>query len=117
MTYDVAIETSVTNGSSATFAPVDCTASLPSNTPTIVNFFISFIPTAAADYLFLRPGASSSASTVAANGAAAGVEVVTMLTCPTDSPKTDAVDYLVVGSSVNIAVSAYLDQLGLGIVA
>jgi hypothetical protein len=112
MWYDAPIATDITAGSSATYAAVDCTAGLPSNTPTMVRFYCVFTPTAADDTLVLAPGTSTSTLGYAsASGDVAAVAVTTQLTCPTDSPKTDAIDYKVTGSAVAISVQAYLDQL------
>ncbi len=112
MWYDAPIATGVTNGSSATYASVDCSASLPAATPTMVNFYCVFTPTGADDTLVLVPGTSTSTLGYATlSGSAAGVAKTGNLICPTDSPLTDAVDYKVTGSAVAISVSAYLDQL------
>ena len=113
MWYDAAIATGVTNGSSATYAAVDCSASLPGNLTTMVNFLCVFTPTAAADKLTLVPGTSTAVAGYAtASGDVAAVAHTCNLICPTDSPNTDAIDYKVTGSAVAISVAAYLDQLG-----
>jgi hypothetical protein len=118
MWYDAAIATSVTAGSSATYAPVDASAGLPSNTPTMVNWLCTFTPTAAADKLVLVPGTSTAvAGYASASGAVAAVANTVNLICPTDSPATDAIDYKVTGSAVAISVAAYLDQLAVSIAA
>lgn len=112
MWYDAAIATDITSGSSATFAPVDATAGLPASTPTMVNWLCVFTPTAAADKLVLVPGTSTATLGYAsASGDVAAVAHTVNLICPTDSPKTDAIDYKVTGSAVAISVAAYLDQL------
>ncbi len=112
MWYDAPIATDITAGSSATYAAVDCTAGLPSATPTMVRFYCLFTPTAADDTLVLVPGTSTATLGYAsASGAVAGVVETVQLTCPTDSPVTDAIDYKVTGSAVAISVQAYLDQL------
>ena len=110
MFYDAPIATGVTAGSSATYASVDCSASLPAATPTLVNFYCVFTPTGTNDKLVLAPGTSTSTlgyATLSGTGAA----VTGNLICPTDSPVTDAVDYKVTGSATAINVSGYLDQL------
>lgn len=115
MWYDAPIATSVTAGTSATYAPVDCTASLPAATPTMVNFYCSFAPTGTNDKLVLVPGTSTSTlgyATLSGTGAA----VAGNLICPTDAPVTDAIDYKVTGTAVAIDVAAYLDQLATVIV-
>jgi hypothetical protein len=118
MWYDAAIATGVTNGSSATYASVDCSASLPTNLTTMVNFLCVFTPTAAADKLVLVPGTSTAtAGYASASGDVAAVAHTCNLICPTDSPNTDAVDYKVTGSAVAISVAAYLDQLATSIAA
>ncbi len=118
MWYDAPIATDITAGSSATYAPVSCVASLPAATPTMVNFYCAFTPTAADDTLVLVPGTSTSTLGYATlSGSVAGVVVTGNLICPTDSPVTDAIDYKVTGSAVAISVSAYLDQLAVSIAA
>ena len=112
MWYDASIATSVTAGASATYAPVDASAALPSSTPTMVNWLCVFTPTAAGNKLVLAPGTSTSTNGYAqASGAVAAVVETVNLLCPTDSPNTDAIDYKVTGSAVAINVQAYLDQL------
>lgn len=112
MWYDAPIATDITAGSSATYAAVDCSASLPVSTPTMVNFYCAFTPTAADDTLVLVPGTSTSTLGYATLSGSVGAVVVTgNLVCPTDSPTTDAIDYKVTGSAVAISVTAYLDQL------
>lgn len=116
MWYDAAIATGVTAGASATYAAVDCSASLPAATPTMVNFLCVFSPTGTNDKLVLVPGTSTAAAgyaTLSGTGAA----VTGNLICPTDSPVTDAVDYKVTGTAAAISVAAYLDQLAVSIVA
>lgn len=117
MWYDASIPTSVTAGSSATYAPVDASAALPVATPTMVNWACVFTPTAANNKLVLVPGTSTSTNGYAqASGAVAGVVETTNLICPTDAPVTDAIDYKVTGSAVAINVQGYLDQLAVAIV-
>ncbi len=112
MWYDDPIATDITAGSSATYAAVDATAGLPTSTPTIVNWYCAFTPTAGDDTLVLVPGTSTSTLGYATlSGSVAAVAVTGNLFCPTDSPKTDAIDYKVTGSAVAISVAAYLDQL------
>lgn len=116
MWYDAAIATGVTAGASATYASVDCSASLPANTPTMVNFLCVFSPTGTNDKLVLVPGTSTAVAgyaTLSGTGAA----VTGNLVCPTDSPSTDAVDYKVTGTATAISVAAYLDQLAVTISA
>lgn len=118
MWYDAPIATDITNGSSATYAAVDCSAGLPSATPTMVRFYCNFTPTAADDTLVLAPGTSTSTLGYAsASGSVAAVVETVQLTCPTDAPLTDAIDYKVTGSAVAISVQAYLDQLAVSIAA
>jgi hypothetical protein len=112
MWYDASIATSVTAGSSATYAAVDASASLPSSTPTMVNWACVFTPTAAGNTLVLVPGTSTSTNGYAsASGAVGAVAETVNLICPTDSPNTTAIKYKVTGSAVAINVQAYLDQL------
>ena len=118
MYYDASIATSVTAGSSATYAAVDASGGLPSNQPTLVNWSCVFTPTAAGNKLVLTPGTSTSTNGYAqASGAVAAVVETVNLICPTDSPSTDAIDYKVTGSAVAINVQGYLDQLAVSIAA
>jgi hypothetical protein len=118
MWYDFPIQTNITSGNSATFAPVDCSASLPTNLRTNVVFYCFFTPTAASDQMQLRPGTSSSSFGYAAfSGSVGAVATVSYLTCPTDSPNTAAIDYKVTGSATSISIQAYLDSLALSVVA
>jgi hypothetical protein len=110
MWYDAAIATGVTAGSSATYAAVDCSASLPNSTPTMVRFLCVFSPTGTNDKLVLVPG-TSSATAGYATLSGTGAAVTGNMLCPTDSPNTDAVNYKVVGTATAINVAAYLDQL------
>lgn len=112
MWYDAPIATDITSGSSATYAAVNCSAGIPTSTPTMARFYCVFTPTAADDTLVLAPGTSTSTLGYAsASGAVAGVAETVQLMCPTDSPVTNAIDYKVTGSAVAISVQAYLDQL------
>ena len=117
MWYDAPIATDITAGASATYAPVSLVASLPVATPTMVNFYCAFTPTAGDDTLVLVPGTSTSTLGYATmSGSVAAVAVTGHLICPTDAPLTDGIDYKVTGSAVAISVSAYLDQLAVTIV-
>jgi len=112
MWYDAPIATDITSGSSATYAAVDCSDGLPAATPTMVNFYCAFTPTAGDDTLVLVPGTSTATLGYATmSGSVAAVAVTGNLICPTDAPLTDAIDYKVTGSAVAISVAAYLDQL------
>ncbi len=113
MWWDVAIATSITSGSSATFATVDASAGIPAmGVNSDAKFLVAFTPTAAADKLELRPGLSSATNGYAReSGSVAAVAKTTIMECPIDTPMTDAIDYLVTGSAVAISVAAYLDQL------
>ena len=118
MWYDAPIATDITAGASATYAAVDASAGLPSATPTMVRWYCNFTPTAADDTLVLVPGTSTATLGYAsASGAVAAVVQTVQLTCPTDAPVTDAIDYKVTGSAVAISVQAYLDQLAVSIAA
>jgi len=112
MWYDAPIATDVTAGSSSTYAAVDASAGLPAATPTMVNWYCAFTPTAGDDTLILVPGTSTATLGYATmSGSAAAVLKTGNLICPTDSPLTDAIDYKVIGTTVAISVAAYLDQL------
>ncbi len=113
MWWDVAIATSITAGSSATFATVDASAGIPAmGVNSEALFLVVFTPTAANNTVELRPGLSSATNGYArASGSVAAVATTVMMECPIDTPYTDAVDYLVTGSATAISVAAYLDQL------
>ena len=118
MWYDAPIATDITAGASATYAPVSLVASLPVATPTMVNIYAVFTPTAGDDTLVLVPGTSTSTLGYATlSGSVAAVAVTGNLIVPTDAPLTDAIDYKVTGSAVALSVSAYLDQLAVSIAA
>lgn len=112
MWYDAPIATDITAGASATYAAVDASDGLPASTPTMVNWYCAFTPTAGDDTLVLAPGTSTSTLGYATlSGSVAAVVKTGNLICPTDSPNTDAIDYKVTGSATAISVAAYLDQL------
>ncbi len=109
--YRTSQATGVTAGSSATFASVDISASVPS-TATVGIFKCHFTPTAANNELALRAGLSAvDEGQAVASGAVAAVITAAMLTCPLSLPTTDGVDYKVTGSAVGINVQGYVDQL------
>ena len=112
MWYDAPIATSITAGSSATYASVDASAGLPEKVATMVRWYCTFTPTAAGNGLTLVPGTSTATLGYAsATGSVGAVANIVQLLCPTDLPVTDAIDYKVVGSAVAIDVQAYLDEL------
>jgi len=111
MWYDAAIPTSITAGASATYVAVDAHLSLPLKAASIVNWAISFAPSAAGSALVLVPGLSSAAAGYAT--LTGSTLAVGNLICPADLPLTDAVNYKVAGTAAAIDVQAYLDQLGL----
>jgi len=113
MWWDAAIATGITNGSSATFATVDCSAGIPAmGVNSDAKFLVVFTPTGAGNTVELRPGLSSATNGYArASGDVAAVATTVMMECPIDTPMTDAVDYLVTGSATAISVAAYMDQL------
>lgn len=116
MWYDTAIITSVTSGSSATYAAVNCNTSLPTSLTTMAMFYCSFNPTGTNDDLILVPGTSSSIVGYAIlSGTGNGVDGI--LICPTDGPSTQAIKYKVTGSAVSISLAAYLDQLAVSVPA
>lgn len=113
MTYAAAIATDITSGSSATFAAVNISASVPQASTTVVTKCV-FTPTAADDTLELRSGDSTVDSGQAiASGDVAGVAVSVNLTCPAGATLASGLDYKVTGSAVAVSVQGYVDQLGL----
>ena len=111
--WDVAIATSITAGSSATFAAVDCSAGIPAmGVNSDAKFLVTFTPTGAANDVELRPGLSSATNGYARlSGSVAAVATTAIMECPIDTPYTDAIEYLVTGSATAISVAAYMDQL------
>lgn len=111
MTYRAAIATDITNGSSATFAAVDVSGSIPVASCEGV-FKCVFTPTAADDALALRCGDSSTDEGQAvASGDVAAVAVTTMLSCPVGATLASGIDYKVTGSAVAINTQGYVDEL------
>ena len=111
MTYRASVASGVTAGSSATFASVDISASVPA-TATEGVFKVHFTPTAADDELALRAGLSAvDEGQAVASGSVAAVVTAAMLYCPLSLPMTDGVDYKVTGSAVAINVQGYVDAL------
>lgn len=111
MTYRASIATDITSGSSATFAAVDVSDSVPAIATDII-FKCHFTPTAADDELALRSGDSATDEGQAvASGSVAAVVTAAMLTCPCNATSASAVDYKVTGSAVAINVQGYVDQL------
>lgn len=111
MTYRASIATDITAGSSATFAAVDVSDSIPRVSVTGI-FKVHFTPTAADDELALRCGDSATDEGQAvASGSVAAVVTAAMLTCPVGATLASGVDYKVTGSAVAINVQGYVDQL------
>lgn len=111
MVYRTSQASGVTAGSSATFASVDISASVPA-TAIEGLFKCHFTPTAADDELALRAGLSGvDEGQAVASGSVAAVVTGVMLECPLSLPMTDGVDYKVTGSAVAINVQGYVDQL------
>ena len=109
MKYDVSVATDITAGASATFAEVDCTASVPLIN-TIIDLDCEFDPTAANDELVIVPNGSASPNGVdRMSGSAAGVTKIGHLHCPCQSDAT--LEYKVTGDAVALNVQGYLDTL------
>lgn len=109
--YRASIATDITAGSSATFAAVDISASVPSGGK-VVLCKCTFTPTGANDELALRSGDSSTDEGQAvASGSAAGVVKIDMLSCPVGATLASGIDYKVTGSAVAINVQGYSDVL------
>lgn len=110
MWYDAAYATDITNGSSATFAAVNITASVPAIATQVLMKSV-FTPTAGDDTLELRPTGSSAASGYAIlSGSVAAVVKTGELLVPCNA--TPGIDYKVTGSATALSVQAYLDLLG-----
>lgn len=111
MWYRASVATDVTSGSSATFAAVNVSGSIPAGGKVGI-FKCTYTPTAANDELALRSGDSSTDEGQAvASGAAAGVVEVVMLQCPVGATLASGVDYKVTGSGVAVNVQGYVDVL------
>lgn len=110
MWYDVAYATSITNGSSATYAAVTLVNSVPA-AATQVSIRAVFTPTAGDDTLELRPTGSSATNGYAVmSGSVAAVAKTGDMIVPTNA--TPSIDYKVTGSATALTVQAYLDILG-----
>lgn len=111
MYYRASIATDITAGSSATFAAVDVSDSIPLASTTGI-FKLTFTPTGANDEAALRSGDSAiDEGQAVMNGVAAGVVTIGMLTCPVGTTLASGVDYKVTGASTAINVQGYIDQL------
>lgn len=109
MHYDVSIATDITAGASATYADVDCTASVPL-IDTIIELDCTFTPTGADDQLVIVPNGSTSTNGLnRMSGSAAGVVKIGHMTCPCEGDST--LEYKVTGSAVALNVQGYLDTL------
>ena len=109
MYYDASIATDITAGSSAVYADVDCTGSVPLIN-TIIELDCSFDPTAGDDELVVVPNGSTSANGLnRMSGSAAGVTKIGHMTCPCQGDAT--LEYKVTGSAVALNVQGYLDNL------
>jgi len=111
MTYRASIATDITAGSSATFAAVDVSASIP--VAGIEGIFkCLFTPTAADDQLALRCGESATDEGQAvASGSVGAVVTAAMLYCPVGLTLASGIDYKVTGSAVAINTQGYVDEL------
>lgn len=111
MLYRASIATDITAGSSATFAAVDVSLSVP-RTNVMGIFKVHFTPTAADDEVALRSGESSTDEGQAvASGSVAAVVTAAMLNCPVGLTLASGIDYKVTGSAVAINTQGYVDQL------
>ena len=107
--YDVAIATDITSGSSATYADVNITASIPA-IATLANLNVVFTPTGAGNELQLIPkGSSATNGYVIVSGDVASVAHAATVTCPTNA--TPSIQYKVTGSATAINVQGYVDYL------
>lgn len=111
MFYRASIPTDITAGSSAVFAAVDVSDSIPK--ASIMGIFkCTFTPTGADDPLALRSGDSAvDEGQAVESGSAAGVVKICMMECPVGATLSSGVDYKVTGSAVAINVQGYIDQL------
>lgn len=111
MWYRSSIATDVTAGSSATFAAVDLSGSVPS-TASVLIAKCTFTPTGADDPLELRNGDSAiDEGQAIESGSAAGVVKICNMWCPIGGTIASGVDYKVTGSAVAINVQGYVDVL------
>ncbi|GKS62455.1 hypothetical protein YTPLAS21_19130 [Candidatus Nitrosocosmicus sp.] len=111
MWYQASIATDITAGSSATFAAVDLSGSVPSTADVLIAK-CSFTPTGADDPLELRCGDSAvDEGQAIETGSAAGVVKKCNLWCPIGATIASGVDYKVTGSAVAINVQGYVDIL------
>lgn len=111
MWYRASIATDITSGSSATFAAVDVSGSIPAGGKVGI-FKVTFTPTGADDPCELRCGDSSTDNGQAIlSGSAAGVVKIGNLECPIGAALASGVDYKVTGSAVAINVQGYYDVL------
>jgi hypothetical protein len=102
---------SATAGSSATFAAVDLSASVPARATTVI-IKGTYTPTAANDELALRSGDSATDEGQAVvSGSVAAVVTIAMLTCPCNATSASAIDYKVTGSAVALNTQGYVDEL------
>jgi len=109
MWYDVAYATDITTGSSATYAPVNITVSVPAAAIEVVIYSV-FTPTAGGDKLQLRPtGASAVNGYAVLSGSVAAVAKTGHLRLPCNA--TPSIDYKVTGSATALSVQGYIDQL------
>jgi len=109
MWYRDGVATSITSGSSATFAAINLALLVPP-VQTEVLFLVAFTPTAAADKVALRATTSGSTNGQAIlSGSVAGVATTDMLWCECNA--TPSIDYKVTGSATAVSVMAYKDVL------
>lgn len=111
MWYRASIATDITAGSSATFAAVDVSGSIPAGGKVGI-FKVTFTPTGADDPCELRCGDSAVDNGQAIlSGSAAGVVKIGNLECPIGATLASGVDYKVTGTAVAINVQGYYDVL------
>lgn len=111
MWYRASIATDITAGSSATFAAVDVSGSIPAGGKVGI-FKVTFTPTGADDPCELRSGDSAVDDGQAVlSGSAAGVVKIGNLECPIGATLASGVDYKVTGSAVAVNVQGYYDVL------
>lgn len=113
MYYRASIATDITAGSSAVFAAVDVSDSIPVG-DCIGIFKVTFTPTGADDPCELRSGDSATDNGQAImSGSAAGVVKIGNMMCPVGATLASGVDYKVTGSNTAINVQGYIDEIGL----
>jgi|WetSurMetagenome_2_1015567.scaffolds.fasta_scaffold32677_1 hypothetical protein len=109
MWYSTIIASTITNGSSSTFAAADFSGSVPPQATDII-MLTAFTPTAASNTLNLKAtGVTSTNGQIIISGDVAAVLHTSVVRCPCNVAAS--VDYKVTGTTVALSTIAYVDQL------